>query len=83
LGFAVFFGGMMFWHRWWQDMSPKRKRQLSIGRLATSAVAAWFLTIIFAFPQTPAILWALTISAAVQLATPIASSDRRVSGKRC
>jgi serine/threonine protein kinase len=83
LGFAVFFGGLTFWHRWWQDMSPKRKHQLSIGRLATSAIAAWLLTIIFAFPQFPGVLWAVTISAAVQLATPIASSNRRVAGSRC
>jgi serine/threonine protein kinase len=77
LGYAVFFGGLLFWHRWWLDMSARRHRQLSFGRLGTAAIAAWLLTMIFAFPQWPAILWAITISASVQLATPWSAPQRR------
>jgi hypothetical protein len=83
LGYAVFFGGLMFIRRWSQDMSPKRNRQLSFGRLVTCGLAAWLVTVMFAFPQWPAILWAVTISAAVQLATPWAPPVRRVATRRC
>jgi hypothetical protein len=77
LGYSVFFGGILFWHRWWQDMSAKRSHQISFGRLLTAGFAAWLFTTFFAFPQWPAILWTVTISAAVQLATPLA--PRRVA----
>lgn len=70
LGYLVFFGGLLSLHRWWQELSPKRNRQLSVGRMASAAVVAWIMTVIFAFPQWPAIMWALSISAAVQLASP-------------
>lgn len=70
LGYVVFFGGMMVWYHWWHDISPQRSRQLSIGRLLTAGFCAWLLTSIFAFPQGLGVMWALTISAAVQLATP-------------
>lgn len=82
LGYAVFFGGLLFWRGWSQDMSPRRNRQLSFGRLVTCGFAAWLLTVMFAFPQGPAILWAVTISAAVQLATPLAPPVRRVATRR-
>jgi len=70
LGYVVFFGCFLFVYGWWQDVSPRRKLQLSIGRLVTAAVVAWLLTFVLAFPLWPALLWAITISAAVQLATP-------------
>ena len=82
LGYTVVFGGIMFWHRWWLDMSARRHRQLSFGRLGTAAIAAWLLTVVFAFPQWPAILWAVTISASIQLATPWSPPQRRPSMRR-
>jgi hypothetical protein len=83
LGYLVFFGGLFFWYRWWQDTSDKRSRQLSMGRVATAAVAAWLLTVVFAFPQWPAVLWAMTISASVQLASTWCPPDRRAASRRC
>lgn len=70
LGYVVFFGCFLFLHSWWQDASPRRSLQLSFGRLGAAAVTAWLLTLAISFPLWPAILWAVTISAAVQLATP-------------
>jgi hypothetical protein len=79
LGYVVFFGGMMFLHRWWVDMDPQRKHRLSVGRLLTAGLAAWLMTVFFAFPEWPAILWAATISASVQLASPWSPSRKRDS----
>jgi len=70
LGYLVFFGGFLFIYRYWEDMNPRRSRQLSVGRLLTAAITAWLMTIVFAFPQWPAVFWAVTMSAAVQLASP-------------
>lgn len=70
LGYVVFFGCFLFLHGWWQDASPRRNLQLSFSRLGVAAVTAWLLTLGFSFPLWPALLWAVTISAAVQLATP-------------
>jgi serine/threonine protein kinase len=83
LGYTVFFGGIMALHRWWSDMSPKRSRQLSFGRLAVTGMTAWLMTVIFAFPQWPAVLWAVVISAAVQLAAPWQSARTHSSPGRC
>lgn len=83
LGYTVFFGGIMALHRWRSDMSPKRSRQLSFGRLATAGIAAWLLTVMFAFPQWPAVLWAVAISAAVQLSAPWHSGRTLSSPGRC
>ena len=81
LGYLVFFGGMLFWHRWWADASPERSRQLSVGRLCTTGIAAWLLTVVFAFPQWPGIFWMLAISASVQLASPWSPRVRRSTGR--
>lgn len=70
LGYVVFFGCFLFLHSWWHDASPRRSLQLSFSRLGAAAVTAWLLTLAISFPLWPAILWAVTISAAVQLATP-------------
>lgn len=70
LGYVVFFGCFLFLHGWWIDAAPRRNLQLSFGRLGVAAVTAWLLTLAFSFPLWPALLWAVTISAAVQLATP-------------
>ena len=77
LGYSIFFGGILFWHRWWQDLSPRRSRPVSVGRLCTAGFAAWLLTVFFAFPQWPAVVWVVATSAAVQLASPVAS--RRIA----
>ena len=70
LGYIVFFGCLMAWYHWGHDTSLRRSRQLSLGRLLTVGFCAWLLTTIFAFPQSLGIMWGVTISAAVQLATP-------------
>ena len=79
LGYVVFFGLMLFLHRWWIDMNPQRLRRLGLWRLFTAGTAAWLVSMIFSFPQGDAILWAVTISAAVQLASPWGLVERQHS----
>jgi hypothetical protein len=69
LGYVVFFGGVMFLHQWRYDVSARRQIRFSLGRMATAGIFAWLMTILFAFPQWPGILWAAVISAAVQLSS--------------
>ncbi|MFO1045281.1 MAG: protein kinase [Planctomycetaceae bacterium] len=82
LGYLVFFGGFLFIYRYWEDMNPRRPRQLSVGRLLTAAITAWLMTIVFAFPQWPAVFWAVTMSAAVQLASPWTAAVRQTVYQR-
>lgn len=79
LGYVIFFSATLFLHRWWLDMNPQRSRRLGLWRLFTAGVAAWLVSMIFAFPQGDAILWAATISAAVQLAAAWTPDERRSS----
>ncbi len=70
LGYAVFFGLLFCVRRWWVEMDVQRPKRLSLGRLFTAGLAAFLVTVFFEFPATPAMLWAVTLSTTVQLATP-------------
>jgi eukaryotic-like serine/threonine-protein kinase len=82
LGFVVFFGGLMFLHRWSLDVSPRRSKRISLWRIFTAGIAAWLMTIMFAFPQWPAVLWAGVISGAVQLSAAWSPRQSRVAYRR-
>lgn len=79
LGYVIFFAGLVYFQGWWFDTSRHRNRQLSLGQLFTAGIVGWLMTVVFAFPQWPAVLWAVSISAAVQLATPWSTVPRRAS----
>ncbi|MBS0205047.1 MAG: serine/threonine protein kinase [Planctomycetes bacterium] len=79
LGYVIFFGGLVFLQSWWFDTSRHRSRQLGLGQLVAAGIAGWLMTVIFAFPQWPAVLWAVTISAAAQLATPWSAIPRHTA----
>ena len=79
LGYAVFFSGLFFFRRWWLDVDFQRPKRLSLGRLFMAGLTAFLVTIFFEFPASPAMLWAVTLSATVQLATPWSPIRRRDS----
>ena len=79
LGYTVFFGGLCFFRRWSLDMDPQRPKRLSLGRLFSAGLTAFLVTVFFEFPATHAMLWAVTLSATVQLASPWSPSRRRDS----
>ncbi len=82
LGYVVFFGGFLFVYRIWEDMNPRRSRQLSIGRLCSAAITSWLMTVFCAFPQWSAVFWMVAMSAAVQLASPWTIAMRRSAVER-
>jgi len=79
LGYAVFFGGLFFFRRWWRDADPQRPKRFGLGRLFTAGLTAFLLTVFFEFPVRPALLWAVTLSTTVQLASPWSPPRRRDS----
>ena len=79
LGYAVFFGLLFVVKRWWVEMDVQRSQRLSLGRLIIAGLAAFLVTVFFEFPFRPAMLWAVTLSATVQLATPWTPTRRRES----
>ncbi len=79
LGYAVFFGLLFCVRRWWVEMDVQRSKRLGLGRLFTAGLAAFLVTVFFEFPVRPAMLWAVTLSATVQLATPWSPPRRRES----
>ena len=79
LGYMVFFGGLFFFRRWWLDVNPQRPKRLSLGRLFSAGLTAFLVTVFFEFPANPAMMWAVTLSATVQLATPWSPARQRDS----
>ena len=79
LGYVVFFGGLFVVRRWWIDLSVDRSKRVSFGRLFSAGLAAFLVTVFFEFPAIPAMAWAVTLSATVQLAAPWFPTRRRDS----
>jgi eukaryotic-like serine/threonine-protein kinase len=79
LGYVVFFGGLFYFRRWCLDVDPQRPKRFSLSRLVTAGLTAFLMTVFFEFPASPAMLWAVTLSATVQLATPWTPTRRRDS----
>lgn len=70
LGYAVFFAGWFSVRKWPREVDPGRKYRLSIGVTAAAVVLAYLVSVVFAFPQWYAMLWAGTISVTLQLISP-------------
>ncbi len=79
LGYAVFFGGLFFFRRWWLDVDAQRSKRLRLGRLFSAGLTAFLVTVFFEFPATSALLWAVTLSTTVQLASPWSPARHRDS----
>ncbi|MCO6459313.1 MAG: hypothetical protein J5I93_28725, partial [Pirellulaceae bacterium] len=81
--YVVYFGGLFLILRWWRQVDPLRKTRLSLWATAACALWAWILTMFWQFPQPWGFMLAMTISIAVQLASPwIGSEERERLGQR-
>jgi eukaryotic-like serine/threonine-protein kinase len=79
LGYVVFFGGLFFLRRWRLDADPQRTTQFGVWRLFTAFLWVAQITAFFDFPALPAFLWAILLSATIQLASPWSPTGRSTS----
>ena len=70
LGYSLFFGSFFALRNWSEVMATGRWKEWQFGSLILSFLVAWFVTALFDFPQLLAFLWAITITATVQLCSP-------------
>ena len=69
LGYAWFFAGWLWMRRWSRDLDQHRQQRFRIGNVIGAVGAAFFMSLLFQFPQAYGLVWAGTISTAVQLAS--------------
>lgn len=68
--YMVYFGGLFVILRWWRQADPLRKTRFSLLATTLCVVWAWFMHLLFSFPQPWGFVLAATISVAVQLSAP-------------
>ncbi|MEW4527595.1 serine/threonine-protein kinase [Maioricimonas sp. JC845] len=82
LGFVIFFGTLFMFRRWWWHSSAFRSTRFRISSLLLTVLLAYFITLIWAFPQIWGMTWAAIISSAVQLSSPWIPPEQRVKAPR-
>ena len=75
---AACFGTLFLLLRWWRQTDPMRSTRLSLWTLIVCGVAAGIVAQVWQFPQPWLPMVAVTISVAVQLASPWLPSRKRV-----
>ncbi len=68
--YMVYFGGLFVILRWWRQADPLRKTRFSLLATTLCVLWAWFMHLLFSFPQPWGFVLAATISVAVQLSAP-------------
>ncbi len=82
--FIAFFGSLFFLRRWWWHADTFRPKRLRVMSLLLTMLLAYLMSLTWSFPLTWAMLWAVTISSVVQIASVwVPHEDRReyVEGK--
>lgn len=67
--YVVFFAGLFGLRRWWWHADSFRSRRLKISTALLTLLLGYGLTTVFAFPNVWGMMWALAISAVVQLSS--------------
>ncbi len=75
--YLIYFGLLFLLIRWWRQADPLRKSRFSFIATASSLLVVWVLNVLWPFPQPWVLMAAVTISLAVQLASPWARPARR------
>ena len=81
LGYGWFFAGWLWMRRWSRDLDPHRQQRFRIGNVIGAVAAAFFMSMLFQFPQAYGMVWAGTISTAVQLASNWTPRPPMIEGK--
>lgn len=78
-GYAVFFGMLFCFRRWWWHADSFRPKKFRVTSVLITVFVAYVITAIWAFPVVLGLIWAAIISSVVQLsASWIPSELRRV-----
>jgi amino acid transporter len=67
--YLIFFGGLFSLRRWWWHTDEFRPKRFRVSSLLLTAMLAWLLSVIWAFPHGWAVVWAVVISSVVQLSS--------------
>ncbi len=78
IGTLVFFGGLLGLRRWWWHADSFRSKRFRVSSVLMTGALAFLLTSLWAFPQSYAIVLAVTLSSVVQLASVWAAPSERV-----
>ncbi len=68
--YLAFFGLLWLLPRWWRQVDSSRSTRLSLWAAATTLIWAGVVNLVAPFPQPWGIIFAVTVSLAVQLASP-------------
>ena len=68
--YMVYFGGLFVVLRWWRQADPLRKTRFSLLATTLCVLWAWFMHLLFSFPQPWGFVLAATMSVSVQLSAP-------------
>ncbi|MFG0334766.1 MAG: serine/threonine protein kinase [Maioricimonas sp. JB049] len=77
IGYMMFFGTLFMFRRWWWHCGAFRTTRFRISSLLLTVLLAYFITLIWAFPQVWGMTWAAIISSAVQLSAPWIPPEQR------
>ncbi len=78
-GYVVFFTALLGLRRWWWHADAFRPKRFRVSSLLLTGLVGFLITCVFAFPHGWAALWAVAISAVVQLAATWAPPNLRPS----
>ena len=77
LGYALFFAALFGIRRWSHEMNVHRQRQFGLYPVTCAVILAFLISLVIAFPQWYAMLWAGSISIVAQLATDCRPVEKR------
>jgi len=78
IGYAIFFGMLFCFRRWWWHADSFRPRKFKITSVLFTVFIAYVVTAVWAFPVVVALSWAAIISSVVQLSATWIPEEQRV-----
>ncbi len=78
IGYAIFFGMLFCFRRWWWHADSFRPRKFKVTSVLISVFTAYVITAVWAFPVSAALCWAAIISSVVQLSASWIHEDQRI-----
>jgi len=78
IGYAIFFGMLFCFRRWWWRSDSFRPRKFKVTSVLISVFTAYVITAVWAFPVSVALCWTAIISSVVQLSATWIPVEQRV-----